>query len=494
MASSTAGGPDAGADATALAPDVLDSPRAGRVMLRGSALRSAGYVAGIVLGLVSAPLLVRHLGVVDFGWWVTITALIFIVNGLTELGMTAVGVREYSVREAAGRASLIRELLAIRMLTALAGAALAVVFAAAAGYDDRLVLGTAIASLSLVVNAVQTTYSTPLHATLRLGWITVLDLVRQVVTVALIVVLVLAGAGLVSFFAVPVLGGLTALTLTVPLVRGRIPMFPTARVRQAWPLIRATLPYAAATAFGIIYFRVEIVLMSLIASDQETGEFAVAFRVVEIAAGIPWLLVNSAFPILARAARDDEARLRYAVGRLFEGSLIAGGALALALGFGAAFTVRLLGGDDPSIAVLQTLSGALLLNFFVATWAFALLSLGRYRALLVNNAGAFLIGIGLTLALVPTYGAIGAAVAVTLTEGMLALLNGLALVRARKELSPPLRILRRVAVAGVVTIVPLLFLPLPSIAEAIVAPVLFVGILAVSRALPTELISAARGR
>ena len=389
----------------------------------------------MALALISAPLLVRHLGVADFGWWVTITSLVFIVNGLTELGMTAVGVREYSVRDEVGRAALIGDLLAVRIIAALAGMLVAIGFSTIAGYEDTLVLGTAIVSLSLVANGIQTTYATPLHATLKLGWITVLDLARQVVTVGLIAALVLAGAELLPFFAVPLLAGLTALGLTLPLVVGRIPLVPAVRLRRAWRLVRQTLPYAAATAFGIIYFRVEIILMSLIASDTETGDFAVAFRVVEIAAGIPWLLVNSAFPILACAARDDQARLRYALGRLFDGSLIAGGALALALAFGADFAVRVLGGDSPSVGALEVLAVALLVNFFVAMWAFALLSLHSYRALPFNNVAAFLIGIGLTLVLVPTHGAMGAAISVTVTEVALALLNLLALVRVRPDLS-----------------------------------------------------------
>ena len=124
-------------------------------------------------------------------------------------------------------------------------------------------------------------------------------------TVGLIAALVLAGAELLPFFAVPLLAGLTALGLTLPLVVGRIPLVPAVRLRRAWRLVRQTLPYAAATAFGIIYFRVEIILMSLIASDTETGDFAVAFRVVEIAAGIPWLLVIRRFRS-SRAARDDQ--------------------------------------------------------------------------------------------------------------------------------------------------------------------------------------------
>ena len=80
--------------------------------------------------------------------------------------------REYSVRDEVGRAALIGDLLAVRIIVALAGMLVAIGFSTIAGYEDTLVLGTAIVSLSLVANGIQTTYATPLHATLKLGWIT----------------------------------------------------------------------------------------------------------------------------------------------------------------------------------------------------------------------------------------------------------------------------------------------------------------------------------
>lgn len=63
--------------------DVLDTPQAGSTALRGSALRTGAYVTGLLLSLISAPLLARHLGVEGFGRYVTVTALITIVAGLT---------------------------------------------------------------------------------------------------------------------------------------------------------------------------------------------------------------------------------------------------------------------------------------------------------------------------------------------------------------------------------------------------------------------------
>ena len=57
-----------------------------------------------------------------------------------------------------------------------------------------------------------------------------------------------------------------------------------------------------------------------VSTDAETGQFGAAFRVFIVLAAVPGLLVTTAFPLLARAARDDRERLRYALQRLFDTS------------------------------------------------------------------------------------------------------------------------------------------------------------------------------
>ena len=48
-----------------------------------------------MVGIVATPFMVRHLGVVDFGRFITVTSLMFIVSDLTEVGLTSIGVRMY---------------------------------------------------------------------------------------------------------------------------------------------------------------------------------------------------------------------------------------------------------------------------------------------------------------------------------------------------------------------------------------------------------------
>ena len=58
-----------------MAVDVLDTPAAGPLVVRGGALRIVGYAACTLVSLVYASLLARHLGPCDFGRYTEITVL-----------------------------------------------------------------------------------------------------------------------------------------------------------------------------------------------------------------------------------------------------------------------------------------------------------------------------------------------------------------------------------------------------------------------------------
>ncbi|HXA53590.1 MAG TPA: hypothetical protein VNV37_01825, partial [Solirubrobacteraceae bacterium] len=73
--------------------DILDSSEAGGRFLRGGGIRVAAYGSGLALGLISTPLVTRHLGPVGWGHFVTVTSLIFVVAALTEGGVGNLGVR-----------------------------------------------------------------------------------------------------------------------------------------------------------------------------------------------------------------------------------------------------------------------------------------------------------------------------------------------------------------------------------------------------------------
>jgi O-antigen/teichoic acid export membrane protein len=471
--------------------DVLDTPAAGPAAIRGSSLRGAGYVLGLLLGVISVPFVIRHLGVADFGRFVLVTAIITLVGGLTEGGLQAVGTREYAIRPAAEREALMRNLLGVRLALTAVGVAGAVGFTLVAGYGGTLVAGTALAGLGLLLVSTQTLLTVPLATGLRLGWITVIDLGRQGLTVALMLGLVVAGAELLPFFVVAVVVGGVGMVATVILVRRMTPLRPAFHPGEWWMLVRDTVPYAVAIALNVAYFRIAIVIMSLLTGALETGYFATSFRILEILLPVPALVVGAVFPILARAARDDLARLEYASQRVFEVSLIAGVGLVLVMELAAPTIVSVLAGDagEPSVAVLRLQAPALAATFVAIACGYALLSLRRHLALLMANLVALALSVALCFALIPLWEARGAAVATTVAEIGLAAANLVLLTRFGKGVRLSPAILGPVAVASALGAAAIL-LPAPEAVRAVVGAGVFVGALAAMRSIPQELLEA----
>lgn len=469
--------------------DVLDSRRAGNLVIRGSAVRLGGYALNVVASIVSSAVLLRHLGVDDAGRYATVLSLSAIVAGVTDAGMVNIGVREYAQRAGPDRDRIMRGLLGLRVALSLIGTVLATAFALVAGYTAAMTAGTVIACLAVVVFAIQSTYAVPLGASLRLGSLTVLDTLRSVGVALGVTVLSIAGAGLVALLACPLPVALLTLVVTLPLVLGAAPLRPSFHGATWAELLRITVPYATATAVGIIYAYLSVVVLQLVASPHETGLFGAAFRVFVVLQLIPALFLQSAFPVMARAARDDADRFGYAVRRVFEVSAIVGGLVAVATTFGARFALDVVAGAQFADAApaLRVQGVALAMTFLAAPGGFALLSLHRHRALIAVNAMAFAASLVLTVMLGRAFGAHGAAYANLVGELVLAAGYGSVLWRSGTVPRPERRIVGSVVVAVAIAVAVTLLSGLGSLASAILASAIYLVVLAALRAYPPEL-------
>src|SRR4051812_14892123 len=369
---------------------VLDTSQAGPRAIRGSAYRLAGYGLSAVLGVAGVAALTRHLETADYGRFSVVQSLVAIVTGLAELGMISIGVREYSTRHGADRDRMMANLHGIRILMGVGGMGITLVFGLVAGYTGAMLAGLVLMGVAMLLTASQTTLAIPLSAGLRWEWVTAFDLLRQAGQVALFLVLVAAGAGLVPFFTAGIPIGVAVLVLNAVLVRRTAPLLPRFH-RDYWrDLVRLVAPYAASAAVASIYVYAAAVAMSLVASAHEVGLFAASFRVYLVVAGIPSLLAGAAFPILARAARDDHARLAYASERLLATMLIGGLWAGIMTSVLAKVGIAVVAGPsyDDSVRILEVQGIAVFAAFFTVSVGSVLVSLHRYRALIWMTVAA----------------------------------------------------------------------------------------------------------
>ncbi len=480
--------PETRAEGTASAVDALDRPDAGARVIRGGAIRGGAYAATILLTAAVVPLMTRHLGVADFGRFVTASSVVMIVAGVTEFGLSGIGTREYALASTAERRSLLANLLGLRTVLTLAGLAVAALLMAIAGYPRVVVAGMLVSGFGLMLLNVQQTYSISLTAQLDWGIASVFELINAAVVAAGTALLVLIGAQLFPFFFVSVASSAAALLAAAVYLRHRVSLLPAFQLSKWRTLARDTLPYAAAATVGILYPRIGLIVVSLMSSADQTGYYSTAFKVVEVIGGTSGLIASSAFPVFARAGRDDHERLRYAVGKVGDTAVIAGAYVTLSLVVAAPFVIRVIGGEAfvPAIPVLRLQAIALLGGFMAATWSYTLLSLRMHGALLAVTIGGLAVSIALSLALVPGLGAEGASIASAACEFVVAGGYLVALRRRHAHLWPSFSTVPKVAFAAVIALGSML-LPVPSVVAWAIATGVYVGLLLLLRAFPHEL-------
>jgi O-antigen/teichoic acid export membrane protein len=472
--------------------DVLDTPQAGPAAIRGGALRATAHAGGILLALISAPLLIRHLGVADFGKYVLIGSIVATVGGVLDGGLVSIAQREYVTQSGEERDRSMRALLGLRLLLMGTAALVAVGFAALAGYDETIVLGVVIAASAMVIISAQHLLLTPLVAALRYGTTTALDVLGQVLIVSSMVVLVVADAPLLAFVAIGLPLNVLMLTITSRLVRGTVPGRPAFERERWWALVKDTLPYAAAAAISAIYLRLALIVLSLVSDDLETGYYATSYRVLEVVLAVPSLLVSAAFPVLARAAtEEDESRLAYQVTRMFEVAVLLGLWFLLALEMGAPVIIDVLAGDqgEPAVEVLRLQAPVIVFTFLAIAAAFVLLSMRRHKEVLIANAAALAGSVVATAVLAPSMGANGAAIATVVAEALLGITMTVQVVRARASLGfPAARVPPLLLVAGVAACT--ILLPVPAIAHLAIATAVYFGLLFALGRIPEEIFQA----
>ena len=462
-------------------------------MTRGGAARAVSYGAGSLLTAIGSIFLLRHLGLVDFGRYGTVMALLTIVGGFTEGGLTTTATRDMALlAPGTERRSLLRDLLALRVVLSTIGIGVAVVFAVIAGYDSTLVFGTFIAGLGIVLVSAQAAFLVPLSVDLRNGRVAVSEMFRQGLLVVGIIILALGGSGLGGFFVNQLLAAVVLVAIS-PFVVGRanvaIPHWNWGRSRT---LLREAAPLAIVTVLGTVYFRVLVIVTSLLTDDRQTALFVTSSRIFELLIGLPLLLSGIVLPVLTVAARDDPGRFRYVNQRLTELAFLCGALICLILVIGSHPILVVLGGDQyGAVAPVLRLQAPMIVTLFlISAWNPALIALRRQRAMAIVTGIGLLASVTAGLVLIPLFDARGASVAAVFAELFTA--GGTFLVLWRAGPGRELHfgwLPRALAVVGAAFAVGLLC-PGSDAVRTVVACAVFVVGAAALRLLPQELLHA----
>jgi O-antigen/teichoic acid export membrane protein len=208
-------------------------------------------------------------------------------------------------------------------------------------------------------------------------------------------------------------------TALVPLLfaRGAIPLRPK-RDPELWRrMVRAALPQSAVLIVGTVYFRLDLILVSVLSSAHQTALYGLGYKVIESLLWLPGLLMFTLFPEIAREDLGSR-RLGELIQTAFSSiQLILLPLVVVLVGF-APEIVQVVGGGKYAGAagVLRLLSVSMALGYFNVIFGLSMASLGQQRRLLRVLVVSLVVNVALNAVLIPVDGARGAAIALAVSE------------------------------------------------------------------------------
>lgn len=184
-------------------------------------------------------------------------------------------------------------------------------------------------------------------------------------------------------------------------------------------ILRESLPLALTVIFTVIYFKIDIVMLSLIRGDNsEIGWYAAAMRLIELVGVLPALIVSALFPIVSSLYKESLDSLK----NVFKASFRYLLAIALPIAVGILLLserlIFAIYGKEyfKTIPALKILAIALIFIFVNYILMNILVAVNRQKTNAIMAGTCVLVNIALNLCLIPHYGYLGAGTATVVTE------------------------------------------------------------------------------
>jgi O-antigen/teichoic acid export membrane protein len=320
--------------------------------------------------------------------------------------------------------SLIADSIGLRVILSLLSLLVLLGFAVLGGYPPRVQLLIGILSVAKLWEGSLAVYISSFQGFERMEFRSASSITERVLLTATAVPALLLGADAVLVAGLMALSTLASFVVASRFLRKLVHSLPPIRWRSSWRLAKAGLPYLLMAIFAVIYYRINAVMLSQMASESVVGWFGAAFRFFDILMFLPSILSVAVFPVLARKA-SEKSNIAFTAEKSLQMILLAGVPMSIGTFAFASDIIGTLFGLQayaPSVPILKVLALGLLLVYVDFVLVTALVALDRQRQWSIVALIAIPFSVVLNYALIPWSqkyygnGGVGSALATNITE------------------------------------------------------------------------------
>lgn len=368
-----------------------------------------------VMSALIGILLARYLGVEQFGQYATVIAFVNLFMVFNDLGVSRYSLLEGS-RDKQKLSYLLGNGLVIEAVMSLILYALMAIIIKALGYSPIIIQLFIILAIAELLFESRKIYQSTLQSLAKfhlISW-------QQIIYSLLFFLLVLGAVfykpevKLVAYIQLFV----SALMFFIYLIFVFRYIRPVIRLNKIPGLLKRSWIFCVSSIFFIIYFQIDIVMLSIMKSEIEVGLYSAVYRLIVAFYMIPQIIFQVLLPYIYQFSLDNKEKFSRITHTIQKYLLAIAVPLTILFLFGAKGIITFIYGKEylPAIVVSQIISFVLIIRFFTYSSAESITAINKQKVRATIEGITAFLNVVLNLILIPKFSFTGAAIATLASE------------------------------------------------------------------------------
>ena len=277
------------------------------------------FIGKAVVGLSAfllLSILTRSLGEDGYGAYALIFTWVIILSVFADMGLYLTGVRELS-KPRANQNDIFGNLLSLKLISTfivITGASIILFFLPYAPLVKNGIVITFLLIFALFgINTIKSIF----QSRLEMQFAVIGETAGTLVSLALSFLVLKLGFGLLAVVWAAIIGIMLNLLIAVSFSSRFVSIHFRFDPNIIKALVRESFPLGLSAIMAVVYFRVDLLMLSWMKPLDDVGIYGAAYRIVEIAAIIPALFLGTVFPLLTKAIETQDGTLSRLYDRSF---------------------------------------------------------------------------------------------------------------------------------------------------------------------------------
>lgn len=363
------------------------------------------------IGFFYTIFLARNLGVSDFGLLTVSLAYFSIISSVSDFGFNRFLVRELA-KDKLKTSELVCNVVMLRITLSALLFAIFALFLYFFDQDKMRVSLILLAVLAILPQSIALTFDSIFVATHRLHFSAIALICSSLFTAFAGTFLVSRGLGVYGAVNALMLGQLIyAAAILVLLYKYLRLLLSSIRLSIIKKALAESLPYGLLGVLGLLYFRIDTLILAYLKGSFETGLYGTAYRFLEAVIFVPSAFATALFPTLAKLHDVNLYEMKRIYWKSFKLMVVMGIVILAIYIFVLPILIEILLPDYlPAIKAIKILSLSLPFIFISAPGVQLMLSTEKYlKQVLILSVVMLTFNVALNLIFIPKFGFLAAA-------------------------------------------------------------------------------------